>query len=891
MRWLRRVVYWLRFSSRERELREELALHRDLLTADLERRGLSPAAADAAAHRAMGNETYMREESRGVWLAPHVDAFLQGWRHSWRGLRRSPVFTLVAVLSLALGIGANATIFSLLHGLLLARLPIAHPTELVELRRNLGITGVNELFSRVELDALRSGPMPLTMFSSTQTTLDIDGASSSASLDVVDGNYFDLLGIQAQLGRLIGRSDDDARAPFVVISDRVWRDRLNGDPRVIGRTIRLDDHPVTIVGVTAPGFAGLRFPGITDIEISYHSAVAVDIVHAAAATRSTGSIVGRRRAHQSLERARDDLSIIWRHCCAAGENIILPKGVPSASHLDIIDVSRGIPFFKLDIRGEYSKILIALMAGVALLLLAACANVANLLLARASARAGELAVRLALGASRRRMVAQLVIESLQLSLLGAIAGLVLARWSLVALSRAPIGGLSAVLSPSLDAAVIAFTTIVSVVSGIVFGVVPAVRVMRDDLIAPLKQGGRRSARTRGRLDRALVTLQVALALLLVSGASLLVQTLRNLQAVDLGFDADQRVAISIETRRTPYARDGMTRQMADEILRRVRAIPGIRAAALGMMVPMYGGRGVSDNVTVRGAAPVPDGDPGTAFSAVSSQYFAALGIPIRAGHDIDAWSAPDARARDVVVNERFVKKFFAGGNPIGRIFEDSDDGNTLITANRIVGIVGDARIVGPRRPAMPMYFVPPSDNDWHSHVLVAHITGTPAGIGAEVTRAIRSVAPGIGLGDPTLLSASVAHEFDRERMSAALASLFGMLALCLVAVGLYGVMLYRVTERTREIGIRMALGARTESVVGLVLRETLTIVGAGVIAGVPLAMLAGRAVASQLFGIAPYSVAALLVAAGSLATVAIAASLVPVRRAISVDPLTALRAE
>lgn len=890
MRWLRRLAYWLRFSSRDKELREELALHRELLTADLERRGVPPAVAGATASRAMGNATYMREESRGVWLAPRLDAFAQDWRHSWRGLRRSPVFTLVALTSLALGIGANATIFSLLHSLLLARLPIARPTELVELRRDFGASGVNDQFSRAELGALRGGPLPLTMFNSTSTTLDIDGASSNAFLDVVDGDYFTLLGIHAQRGRLIGPSDDATGAPSVVISDQVWRARLNADPNVIGRTIRLDDHAVVIIGVTAPGFAGVRFPGTADIEISHHSAVALDLVRVSTPTQPTGTIVGRRHEGQGVDRAQADLSVLWRRCCAAGENVDLPNSASAKSTLEVADVSRGIPFIKLDLRGQYSAILISLMAGVAILLLAACANVANLLLARASARSGELAVRLAIGAPRRRIVAHLVIESLQLSVLGAIAGLLLARWSLVALTHAPIGDLRAVVPPSLDASVIAFAAVVSIASGVVFGVVPALRLMRGDLIAPLKQGARRSTRGRGQLDRALVALQVALALILVSGASLLVQTLRNLEAVDLGFEANERVAISLETRRTPYARDGLTRQLNDEILRRVRAIPGVRAAGIGTRVPVYGGRGSWDNVSVRGNAPPANGDAVTNFTGVTSQYFAALGIPLRAGRDIDAWSAANARERDVVVNELFARKFFGGRDPVGRVFEDSDDGDALVTEDRIVGVVGDARIIGPRTPAVPMYFVPPADNDWHSHVLVVHAARTAA-IGAELTRAILAVAPGIGLGDPTLLSASVEYEFARERMSAALASLFGILALGLVAVGLYGVMLYRVTERTQEIGIRMALGARSESVVALVLRETMMIVGAGMIGGIPLAMLGGRAVTSQLYGVAPYSVVTLLVAGGSLLAVAMAASLVPVRRAISVDPLTALRAE
>jgi putative ABC transport system permease protein len=425
-------------------------------------------------------------------------------------------------------------------------------------------------------------------------------------------------------------------------------------------------------------------------------------------------------------------------------------------------------------------------------------------------------------------------------------------------------------------------------------VVPAFRVIRTDLITPLKQGGRRSARgRRGFVDRGLVALQMALALLLVSGATLLVQTLRNLQQTDLGFDPSERLAVSVETRRTSYEKQGMTVQLADEMLRRVRAIPGVRSAAFGSYVPIYGGRNVWDNVTVRGGVPPADGDAETWFAAVTPDYFTSLGIPLRAGHDFERSGATTttASSRDVVVNEQFVNKFFPGRTPIGQVFEDRDAGDTVGTENRVIGVVADAKFAGVRAPARPMYFVPVADHDWPFLVLVVRPTGNALAVGPAIARAIGAVAPGIAQGEPSFLSTAIDDALVRERISATLAMLFGIIALGLVAVGLYGVMLFQVAERTTEIGIRLALGARAGSVIALVLRQSLTIVVIGLVGGVPLAMLAGRAVTSQLYGVAPYDAFALLVAGASLVVVAIAASLVPVRRAIGVDPITALRAE
>jgi predicted permease len=489
---------------------------------------------------------------------------------------------------------------------------------------------------------------------------------------------------------------------------------------------------------------------------------------------------------------------------------------------------------------------------------------------------------------------QLGVESLQLSLLGALVGALLARWSTSVLTRAKIGDLAMVVNPEarFSTGLLAFTIAVSVASGLVFAVAPAMRVARTDLTTPLKQGTRRStAGRRGFVDRGLVGLQMALALLLVSGAMLLVQTLRNLQAADLGFDPAGRMAITVETRRTAYERNGMTAAMTGEMLRRVQVIPGVRSAAFGSIVPVYGGRGSRDNVSVRGSGPPPDGDPTASFAGVTPGYFASLGIPLLAGRDVDppVALATTERSRSVVVNDRFAAKFFPGRDPLGQQFEDSDEGDSLVTENHVIGVVRSARFGALRDPPAPMYFVSVADHDWPFLVLVTTPAHETPDVGRDIARVIAAVAPGISQGDPSFLVSSIDAALARERVSAALAALFGVIALALVAVGLYGVMLYQVAERTPEIGIRLALGADAPRVMALVLRQSLGIVGVGVAGGLPLAILVGRAVASQLYGVEPYSVVALSLAATTLVVVGIAASFVPVRRALSVDPLTALR--
>lgn len=892
MRWVRRLLYWASIRRQDAELREELAFHRDQLAETLHERGLSAPQARDAARRAMGNETYMREEARGIWFAPGLAAALQDARYAWRGLLRSPAFTAIAAGSLAIGIGGNAAIFSVLRALLLARVPVPAAAELIQLQRDMGRQGTQENFSAAEFHVLAGTRVPLTMLSSTFTMTDVQGVATNTSVDAVDGTYFGVLELGLARGRGITPADDDAAAPVVVVTDRFWHARLNGDSTVLGRTLSIDGHPFTVIGVTPGGFAGLRFPAIAELMIPYRTSVALGIVRAATPSAPTVTIVGRRGA-SSLAATTRALAPLWADCCARGALYTPPRGAAvTSSQLILVDVSRGIPQQKLDLRGHYTRILITLMAAVALLLLAACGNVASLLLARSTARGGELSVRAALGASRWRLASNVAAEALELTLIGGAFGLVVAKLGLIALTRIEIGDLARIISPSLSASVLAFTAAVSALSGVVFGLVPTLRVMRSDLVLVLNAGGRRGASRRaGVVDRGLVAVQVALALLLVTGAMLLVQTFRNLEHIDLGFTPAGSQAASVETRHTVYQRTGMTSAITNDILLRVRALPGVRSAGFGSWLPVYGGRTSYDNVSVPGAAPLSSNEAD--FAGVTPGFFASLGIPLREGSDVPppAHAAGTREMQDVVVNEAFARTFFPGRDALGRIFTDGYDGDSTTRTDRIVGVVADARFRDVREPPRPMYFVPVVDGDWPYLALVLQPDRAGANFGRAVARIVADVAPGVGQRSLELVSTGVDDALVRERIAAGLATIFGVVALGLVAVGLYGVMLYQVTARTKEIGIRMALGASARLVFTLVLRESFAIVGVGVVIGIPLAVLASQAVASQLYGISPYSLPALALAGAALMLVAIAACIVPMRRAVSIDPLISLRAE
>ena len=544
----------------------------------------------------------------------------------------------------------------------------------------------------------------------------------------------------------------------------------------------------------------------------------------------------------------------------------------------------------MNLRGEYRRILVVLMAGVVIVLLIACANVGNLLLARATARRREIAVRMSMGATRSRLVRQLLIESLELALAGGFLGLVVARLgtSVLAHNLPPMAaGMSDVIALRPSPAILGFTIAVTFACTLLFGVVPALSATRTDIVSPLKEGTKTTGNHRWwSLDRGLVVAQVALALVLVCAAALFVTTLRNLRQFDGGYKTSRVLLVNLDVRQTPWESRGL-RPLYPDIVARVGALPGAEQVAVGTTMPLFGGRSRS-RFAVPGYQPTPDEDMGAWNNSVTSGFFAATGIGLRAGREFDTGDTETSEPV-VIVNESFAKRFLAGRNPIGATV-------TLLNWRparqaRIVGVANDARYYDLRAPAEEWYYMPLTQSGGGPLYLALRTAGDPVALAAAVTREIDAVVPGIRIRRLGGIEQVLNDALSRERLSAALATLFGIFALGLATVGLYGVVSYNVSRRTAEIGIRMALGATTRDALWLVVRQTLTMMAIGLAIGVPLAFAASKAIGAQLYGVDANDPRAMVGAALLLAIAGGVASVVPSRRAASVDPAAALRAE
>jgi len=560
-------------------------------------------------------------------------------------------------------------------------------------------------------------------------------------------------------------------------------------------------------------------------------------------------------------------------------------------HVLAIDASRGLSHPKMDLRGEYRRMLFLLMGGVIIVLLIACANVGNLLLARAAARQRELAVRMSMGATRSRVVRQLLTESFELAVLGGVVGLGFSRLGLSILSHSlpSIADLVGMVAVRPSGTILAFTATTTLRCTLLFGVFPALRATRHDIVSPLKEGGRGTGRSRRfGVDRGIVIAQVALALVLVCAATLFVATLRNLKQFDGGYGSTRILLARIETRGTPYEQGGIM-PFYEEILNRVRVTPGVRRAAMASVVPVFGGRSMHDQIHVPGYEPASDEDVSSWYAAVTPDYFATTGIGLEGGRDFDdrdgATSDPVA-----IVSHAFARHYFAGRNPIGGSIVLGE--GSRATSMRIVGIARDAHYADLRSPPTEIYYTPVTQSGgWPFLVLAVRTSGDPETFAPALRRQIRDVAPALRTMGFTGVEAALDDALARERLAAALATLFGCLAVSLAAVGLYGVVAYNVSRRTQEIGVRMALGARPRDVTWLVVRQTLVMTAICIVAGVPLALMAARAIGAQLYGVGASDPRAMLGAAALLVVVGAAASIVPGGRAARVDPSEALRAD
>jgi len=801
---------------------------------------------------------------------------LQDLRFGARVLRRTPGFTALAALILALGIGAASAIFSLVDATLLRPLPFAEPDRLVMLNEKMPTYALNRVSPLNFLDWRDQNRAFSSMaaISGGSRTLTAEGATAEKIPgQAVSAEFFDVLGIRPVAGRFFERADEAPDVRAVVLSERMWKSRFGGDPKLVGNTIRLDGAPYTVIGI-APA----------DFDILFRA----ELWTAYGMKRSPEqrkmhylSVVGRLKPGVSMDQARADMSLV-------AENIsrIAPetnKGVG----VTIRPLREGL------IGRDLRTTSLVLGGVVGFVLLMACANVANLLLARGAGRAREIVVRASLGGSRVRIIRQLLTETLLLSILGGAAGIGLAYAILAgAPSILPPGTLPAGLRLVLDARILGFAVAVTLGTGILFGMAPAWQSTRMSLADALRSGGRSSTNSGGRFRAVLAVAEIAVAVLLVTGSGLLLRTILSLQAVDPGFRAENVLTMSmgLAFNRYPAAKLPAFYQAIE---REVSAIPGISVASVGSNVPLDGWE-VGQGFEIVGDPEVESAKrPAAHYQMVGARYFETLGIPLVAGRafeDQDSATAPPV----CIVNEEFARRYLKDRNPVGAFVkvDAMDVRGPVPVVRQIVGVSRQVKVDGPgeEKNAVEIY-VPTQQNAWYSASLSVRTQGDPAAMASAVRAAVQKVDKDVPLTRMRTMQQVVAESVAEPRFRAVLLGGFAMIAVALAAVGVFGVLAFSVSQRTREFGIRMALGAKSGDVLWMVTSGALRMTGIGVVIGSIAAALLTRSLASFLFGVKPLDPVTFLVTPAVLAAVGLLASAIPAWRAARVDPAIALRDE
>jgi len=835
----------------EAELAAELGFHLDLQIAENLAAGMSPQEARHAALRAFGGVTQIQERCREMRGNRWLEELFQDLAYALRTLRRSPVFTLVAVLSLALGIGANTAIFSLIDALLLRNLPVREPARLVAVGDPARVGSLssgsvrNDLFSCPLYAQIRDQNQVFTdVFASGRTGKLIVGIAPASEPNetargrFVSGNYFSLLGVGAVRGRTFTAQEDRVAgaAPFVVISHAYWQRRFARDDAVVGRRITLNGYPFTIVGIAPPEFFGDIVGVATEIWIPLSMQGQVNPGRVYKDRWDVGwlLLMGRLKPGVSIAQARAEINVLFPRILAERAGSSFSRDLLPRSGSMRVEVTPGAGGFSL-LRREFSQPLFTLMAIVALVLVVACANVANLLLERAMARQKEIAVRLALGAGPARLIRQLLTESVLLSGLGGLLGLLFSLWAGTALLRLVDASTSAALDLHPDPLVLAFTAGVSLLTGLLFGLAPAFRATRVELAPILKESARSVAGSgsgeRWPLGKLLVVAQFAVSLLLLMGAGLFVRTLQNLQRLDLGVVRDGLLLVNVDPVAAGY-KGARLETFPREMTERLAALPGVSAVTFSEN-GIFSGTESATTVRIQGFKSPPAGDPSVNYDRVGAGYFQTVGVPLRDGRDIgprDGVGAP----RVAVINEAMAKQYFGVGSPLGK---------HLVVAGppdleyEIVGVARDVRDHDLRAAVPPRFYIPllqSADLDVAPNFEIR--AGEPATLVEPVRRAIQDFDRNLPMRDVHPLATMIDDSITNERIIARLSAVFGLLALLLAALGLYGVISYTIARRVNEIGIRMALGAGRGRVLWMVLRETLLLALAGIALGVPGAL-------------------------------------------------------
>jgi predicted permease len=895
---------WSRFfrrshwdAERARELEAYLAEEID----DNIARGMSPPDAAAAAHRKLGNTTLIREDIFEMNTMRLVEAFWQDLRYGMRILLKNPTFSIVAILTLALGTGANAAIFQLVNSLRLRPLPVERPHELVAVGIDTHDTGRTGRFmsrrARFTEPQWRALEAEQRVFSDilgwgiSGWNLATDGAYQPAQGIYVSGSFFKTLGVNAHVGRVLSAADDRAGcgAPGAVLAYGFWQSRYGGNPAAVGQTITLDNRPFEIVGVTPASFFGVEVGRTFDVALPLCSEPIFRGEQSALGRRDTWflDIMGRLAPGVTMQQAEAQLQAMSPALFQA----TLPErynAETARNYLAFTFTAEPAGTGVSGLRAAYETQLWILLGATALVLLITCANLANLMLARATAREREIAVRLAIGASRQRLVRQMLSESLLIAAFGALGGAMLSGWlsqSLVSFISTDSSRLFLDLAP--DWRVFGFIAGLAVAACLLFGLSPALRATGADPGKAMQAGGRSSTDSHERfaLRRGLVVVQVALSLVLIIGAMLFGRSLRNLVHVDPGFRTDGIVAVNVDLRRVaidPEAR----MQTYTQIMDRVRTVPGVMQAAEAFIAPMSGS-GWNQNVIVDGQ----ERDGNVNLNRVGPDYFTAMDTRLIAGRMFGPDDRPGSTPT-AIVNESFAREYFGGANPVGRSFQLVMNAGEPQPHFQVVGLVEDTKYNDLREAFGPIGYFPAAHETRVGPYLdlIVRSDMTLSSLTPSLTRTIREITPGATV-SYDLMSTYVRDSLVTERLMASLSLSLGGLAMLIATIGLYGVMSYMVSRRRVEIGIRMALGAEPRTVVRMVLGESGVLLGAGVVVGIGLAIAVSRYASSLLFGLEPWDPASIAMAVVSLGLVTLVAAWIPARRASRLAPTIALRAD
>ncbi len=877
---------WIRDIFRRRalynDLAEEMRLHIEERTEQLMREGMSRNEAELAARRAFGNRTVMEERSREVWQWPTLESIWADVRYALRQLKNSPGFAITVILSLTLGLGANTTIFTFVNALLLRPPAVTDGGRLVEvMTHNAKASGI-ESYNNLSYPGyvnLRDHNRSLSGFAAFDGDPRIVSWSHGGQGEIVYGqlvssNFFQVLGVEPALGRFFPPDEDKggAGAPTTVISYSFWQRQLGGDRSILGRVLFLNGASYTVIGVTPKNFTGVIIGSRHDFwtTLAMTPLLIRDRDRLGSDTSSWLFGVGRLKPGVSKNEAQADLTVLTR------------TAHPSRSDGTVMDASAfPLQIMPGPLRGYVAAFTGLLMAAVGLVLLIACANAANLVLARATTRRRELAVRSALGASRFRIIRQSLTESLMLSMMGGAGGLLVAYWSIPALMSLKPATIPVSLDAPLDWRVFVFAFVASLLSGIAFGVMPALRSTRRDLIPALKDERQFAGPRRSRLRGSLVVAQITVCLVLLISAGLCVRSLFNARSIDPGFSTHNIAVAHLDPGDLGYT-EAQDRQFYQQLLERVRALPGVSSASLSDYLPLGTSRSVH-GVQIEGANPAPGQKSLMVQVAfVAPDFFNTMGVPVLSGRDFSPQDSQPGAGK-VIINQAMAMHYWPGRNPIGQAFKD---GKQTV---EIVGVVKTGKYRSLSEDPIDFMYLPLGSQS--QEFLVVRTGASEEATLDEIRRVIQSLDPNVVPLEMESIAQYMTLPLFAAHTTGVLLALFGLVALLLATIGLSGVVSYSVSQRTNEIGVRMALGADRLDVVRLILKQGMLFTGIGILIGLVLSFATTRVLAGLLYGIKPDDPLTFASVALFLGAVAFISCYVPARRAASLDPMKALRAE